>query len=263
MKISSLHNQKVLAVRKLYKSNDRKKSDLFIAEGRKEVERGFLSGFKARYVFYCSEITDSIMLEQIISDAIERPEIFDLDKAVYEKIAYRDKTEGVLALFHKKSYSLEELVPGENDIYLILESVEKPGNLGAILRTADAAGIKGIILSESKVDQYHPNVIRSSLGAVYQIPVVVTGNPQVMKWLKDNDIKSVAAALPSYNNIYGMDLRGNIAIVFGAEAEGLSEFWIKNADELFTIPMRGIVDSLNVSVSVGVAVYEALRQAQV
>jgi TrmH family RNA methyltransferase len=263
MKITSLHNQKVLAVRKLYKSNDRKKSDLFIAEGRKEVERGFVSGFKASYVFYCSEITDSIMLEQIISGSMERPEIFDLDKAVYEKIAYRDKTEGVLALFYKKTYSLEEIVPGENDIYLILESVEKPGNLGAILRTADAAGIKGIILSESKVDQYHPNVIRSSLGAVYRIPVVVTGNTQVMKWLKDYDIKSVAAALPSYNNIYTIDLRGNIAIVFGAEAEGLSEFWIKNADELFTIPMRGIVDSLNVSVSVAISVYEALRQAQV
>lgn len=263
MKITSLHNQKILAVRKLYKSNDRKKSELFIAEGRKEVERGFLSGFKAKYVFYCSEITDSDTLEYILSGAIERPEVLNLDSAVYEKIAYRDKTEGILALFYKKTFKLEQILPGENDVYLILESVEKPGNLGAILRTADAAGIKGIILSESKIDQYHPNVIRASLGAVFRIPVVVSENEPVVEWLKQNNIKSMAAALPSYNNIYGVDMKGNIAFVFGAEAEGLSEFWIKNADKLFTIPMQGIVDSLNVSVSVAIAVYEALRQARV
>lgn len=263
MKITSLHNQKVLAVRKLYKSNDRKKSDLFVAEGQKEVERGFLSGFNARYVFYCSEITNSAVVEKIVSAETKRPEILDLDRSVYEKIAYRDNTEGILALFYKKAYSLEEMVPGENDVYLILESVEKPGNLGAILRTADAAGIKGIILSESRVDQYHPNVIRASLGAVFQIPVVVSDNEKALKWLKSNNIRSLAAALPSYNSIYTVDLKGNIAFVFGSEAEGLSGFWISNADDLFTIPMRGLVDSLNVSVSVAVAVYEAVRQAQV
>ena len=260
MRITSIHNQKILALRKLYKSNERKQSEVFIAEGKKEVERGILSGFEPVSVFYSSEIIDQVELDDIVLKLKNKPELFDLSNTVYEKIAYRDNTEGILALFLKKKIELCDLNIGTSDIFLILEAIEKPGNLGAILRTADAAGIKAIIMTESKVDQYHPNVIRSSLGAVFQIPVIIASNTEVFEWLKSNEIKSLSAALPGYKNLYEMEMQGNVSLIFGAESIGLSDFWLINSNETFTIPMSGIVDSLNVSVSVAISVYEAVRQ---
>lgn len=263
MKITSVHNPKILALRKLYKSNERKNSEVFIAEGKKEVERGILSGFEAVSVYYSSDIIDKKDLESIVSKVEKNTLFSDLDRNVYEKVAYRDNTEGILAVFRKRNSILEDISVGSNDIFVILESIEKPGNLGAILRSADAAGVKAIILTESKVDQYHPNVIRSSLGAVFEIPVINSSNLKVFEWLKHNDIRIYSAALPSYKGLFDLDLSGNISLIFGAESEGLSEFWFRNSDEIFTIPMKGIVDSLNVSVSVAISLYEALRQGRV
>ncbi|MBK7095820.1 MAG: RNA methyltransferase [Saprospiraceae bacterium] len=263
MKITSIHNQKILALRKLYKSNERKHSEVFIAEGKKEVERGLMAGFEAVSVYYSSDIIDKISLENIVSKIRNKAEFTDLDKSVYEKIAYRDNTEGIIALFRKKVHVLEDISVGYNDIFVILEAIEKPGNLGAILRSSNAAGVKAIILTETKVDQYHPNVIRSSLGAVFEIPVIITSNSKVLEWLKIHNIKAYSAALPSYASIFQLDLRGNISLVFGAESDGLSDFWIKSSDEIFTIPMKGIIDSLNVSVSVAISLYEAVRQGRI
>lgn len=263
MKITSIHNQKILALRKLYKSNERKHSDVFIAEGKKEVERGIMSGFEAVSVYYSSDIIDKNTLDGIVSKVDKNTEFADLDRNVYEKVAYRDNTEGILALFRKKIDVLDGITVGSKDIFVILEAIEKPGNLGAILRSADAAGVKAIILTETKVDQYHPNVIRSSLGAVFEIPVIISSNFKVLEWLKHNNITIYSAALPSYKGLFELDLGGNVALIFGAESEGLSEFWFKNSDEIFTIPMKGIVDSLNVSVSVAITLYEALRQGSV
>jgi TrmH family RNA methyltransferase len=260
MIITSIHNQKILALRKLFKSSERKNSDVFIAEGKKEVTRGILSAYEIIGLYYSSAIIAQESLDSLLTLVHNNTEVFDIDKTVYEKLAYRDNTEGIIAVFKKKIFTLNDFLIGGDDIYLILEAIEKPGNLGAILRSADAAGIKGIILTQSKVDQFNPNVIRSSLGTVFRIPVVITSNEDVCDWLKKNNIKSFSAALPSFKDLYDLDLKGNIAMIFGSESSGLSEFWVKRSDEVYTIPMRGIVDSLNVSVSAAISVYEALRQ---
>ncbi len=259
MIISSVHNKKILQLRKLYKSRERKLSDVFVAEGVKEVERGIKSGFEVVSLYYCPDIYSRNISELLRNTSTEIP-VFELEKKVYEKVAYRDNTEGVLAVFRKKVYTLNDFVSDENSLFVVLESVEKPGNLGAVLRTADAANVNAIILTESRVDQYHPNVIRSSIGAAFTVPVVVTTNIELKQWFDTNNIGYYSAALPSYTNIYNVDMKKSIAVIFGTESQGLSSFWLKEKEKIFTIPMSGIVDSLNVSVSVAVTVYEALRQ---
>jgi TrmH family RNA methyltransferase len=261
MKITSIHNQKILVLRQLYKNNERKNSDAFLAEGKKEVLRGINSGFDVISVYYSSEILSDKEFTEIISSFINTDkELYDLDKKVYEKIAYRSDTEGIIALFKKKQFSLDEIKVANKDIFVVLEAIEKPGNLGAVLRTADAAGVKAVVLTETKVDQYHPNVIRSSLGAAFTIPVIISTNENVKAWLDVNNVNIYSAALPAYKNFYEIEMKQKTALVFGAESQGLSDFWLKNSTEIFTIPMTGIVDSLNVSVSVAIALYEAVRQ---
>ncbi len=262
IKISSVHNKKILKLRKLYKSRERKAADVFLVEGVKEVSRGMDSGFDLDSIYLCKEVfKDDI--RDFISKIINDIPIYELEKSVYTKIAYRDNTEGIIALFRKKVFSLEDFKSySGQQLFLVLESVEKPGNLGAILRTADAVGATAIILTETKVDQYHPNVIRSSIGAVFTIPVIVASNRETLQWLRKNNVKIYSAALPAYKNIYDLDLKNKIALTFGTESKGLSEFWLNNSNENYTIPMKGIVDSLNVSVSVAVSVYEVERQRQ-
>ena len=260
LKISSVHNKKILKIRKLYKSRERKAADVFLVEGVKEVSRGIASGFELDSVYFCPDIYNGD-IQDLLSNENDDVLVYELDKPVYEKVAYRDNTEGIIALFRKKIFSLDNFTSEQdNQLFIVLESVEKPGNLGAVLRTADAVGATGIILTESRVDQYHPNVIRASIGAVFTIPVIVSSNDETLEWLNENNIKIYSAALPAYKNIYDLDLTHNVALVFGTESEGLSDFWLKNSDGNFTIPMKGIVDSLNVSVSVAVSVYEVARQ---
>lgn len=260
MKITSIHNQKILALRQLYKNNERKNSEVFLAEGKKEVLRGINSGFDVIAIYYSSEILNKRDFSGIISSLKKESEIFDIDKKVYEKIAYRTDTEGVIAMFKKKQFSLEQIKVGDKDIFLVLEAIEKPGNLGAVLRTADAAGVKAIILTESKVDQYHPNVIRSSLGAAFTIPVILCSNEEAKSWFEENRVNIYSAALPAYNSLYEISMDQKTALVFGSESQGLTDFWLTNSHQNFTIPMTGIVDSLNISVSVAITVYEAVRQ---
>lgn len=260
MKITSIHNQKILVLRQLYKNNERKNSEVFLAEGKKEVLRGINSGFDVIAIYYSSEILNKKDFTGIISSLKKEPEIFDIDKKVYEKIAYRSDTEGIIAMFKKKQFSLEQIKVGDKDIFLVLEAIEKPGNLGAVLRTADAAGVKAIVLTESKVDQYHPNVIRSSLGAAFTIPVILSSNEEAKSWFEENRVNIYSAALPAYISLYEISMDQKTALVFGSESQGLSDFWLTNSHQNFTIPMTGIVDSLNISVSVAITVYEAVRQ---
>ena len=259
MRISSVHNKKILALRKLYKSRERKASGVFIAEGVKEVTRGISSDFEIQALYYSPGIFKG-GIEDIVENTHYEFPVFEVDEPVYKKIAYRDNTEGLLAVFKKKIFTIGDFEVGENSLFIVLESVEKPGNLGAVLRTADAAGVDAVILTESKVNQYHPNVIRSSIGAAFTVPVIITDNNSLLQWFKANGIKSYAAVLPAYKSLYELDARGKIAFVFGTESEGLSDFWFDNADEKYTIPMSGIVDSLNVSVSVAISIFEAKRQ---
>ncbi len=259
--ITSTHNQKIMALRKLYKSRERKKSDVFLVEGVKEVIRGIQSSFEPAAIYFCPKIISGKQWNEIYSSLPPGVEIFELEKAVYEKIAYRENTEGVLATFKKKKYRFEEIYDAKKkQIFVVLEGVEKPGNLGAILRTADAAGVDAVFLTEGKVDAYHPNVIRASLGGVFTVPVLACSNAELYTLFRRYQIRTYAAALPAYRNMFELSMKESTALIFGTESTGLLDFWIQKADATFTIPMKGIVDSLNVSVSVSVSLYEVLRQ---
>jgi TrmH family RNA methyltransferase len=264
VKITSINNKRILILRKLYKSRERKKADSFLVEGYKECIRGIRSSFEVESVYYCPDIISKEHWNNIQPLLNKNVEIIELDKNVYEKLAYRQDTEGIIALFKKKKFNLEELFRKKKKLlFVILEGVEKPGNLGAVLRTADAVGIDAIFLTETKVDQYHPNVIRASLGGVFTIPVISLSNKEVKDLLTSKKISTYAAALPSYHNMYDLDLKESIALIFGTESTGLDNFWLQNADTTYTIPMQGIVDSLNISVSVAVSIYEVVRQRMV
>jgi len=232
-------------------------------EGYLECSRGINSGFELLELMFCPGIIDEDQLSELLSRAGQNTPLFELDRKVYAKLAYRDDTQGVMALFKKPQLDLSDfrVEPGKTPLFLILEDVEKPGNLGAVLRTADAVNASGVILTgRSGTDQFNPNVIRASIGTVFSVPVVYAEENSVLEWLRSNKIMSFAAALPAYADLYSLSLNQPAAFIFGNEHKGLSMFWIQNAGVVFTLPMLGKADSLNVSVSVAVSAFEYLRQ---
>jgi len=199
----------------------------------------------------------------IFADSIGLPrtEIYYLSPALFEKIAYRGTTGGIVGIYKMKSIRLEEIKLPENPLVVVLEAVEKPGNLGAILRTCDGAGADLLIVCDPLVDFYNPNVIRSSVGTVFTNQVVSEQKEMVVNWLRQNKVQIISTFLRNdTKDLYEIDLKKSSAIVLGTEATGLSDFWAKNADSLIKIPMNGKADSLNVSNAAAVCIYEAVRQ---
>ena len=194
----------------------------------------------------------------------DRPaRVFHLSKELYAKVAYRGGTEGVIAEVRWKERSLDELLTGHNaPLIMVLESVEKPGNLGAVLRSADAAGADGVILCDPLTDLYNPNLIRASIGAIFTVPVVACTSAEAIAWLKANNIRILTAQLQDSAPYYDVDMTCGTALVMGTEATGLTDAWRQAADAHILIPMLGRLDSLNVSVSAAILLYEAVRQRQ-
>ena len=190
------------------------------------------------------------------------PQVFELSKAVYEKVAYRGGTEGVIAEVRAKYPGLEDLKLKARPLVMVLESVEKPGNLGAVLRSADAAGADAVIICDPLTDLYNPNLIRASIGAVFTVPVVCCTSAEAIAWLKAGGIRILTAQLQDSAPYYDVDMTCGTAIVMGTEATGLSDAWRRAADAHILIPMLGRLDSLNVSVSAAILLYEAVRQRQ-
>jgi len=187
----------------------------------------------------------------------------EVGKAAFARIAYREGSDGLIALAVPRNLKLNELKLSSNPLILVLESVEKPGNLGAIMRTADAAGIDAVIVCDPLTDIYNPNAIRSGVGCIFTRQVVLSTSKEAIEWLKRKKIKIYAAALTNKALIYHqMNFCGPTAIVMGTEATGLSNDWLDNSDNQIIIPMKGIADSMNVSTSAAVLVFEALRQRE-
>ena len=186
--------------------------------------------------------------------------VFDVSPEVYGKIAYRGSTEGVIAEVRTRELKLGDLKLGKNPLIVVLESVEKPGNLGAVLRSADAAGADAVIVCDPLTDLYNPNLIRSSIGGVFTVPTVACTSEEAIKWLKDNGIQILTAQLQDSSYYYDTDMKRGTAIVMGTEATGLTDVWRKAADAHILIPMLGSLDSLNVSVSAAILLFEAVRQ---
>ncbi len=241
------------------KSRERKKNGQIVIEGKKEISLAVESGIEIEKVLFCPDIIDYLSVVELLHNN-DNLECYELSKEAFSKITYRESTGGIVVVAKTPQKNLEDLEIKENSVFIILESVEKPGNLGAISRVADGAGADAIILCDSLTDIYNPNSIRSSLGCVFTTDVVSATSEEVMNWLKENDITSYAAELEASEFYHDIDLLGKIALVFGTEAHGLTYKWIEGANNRIKIPMMGVIDSLNVSTSVSVLVYEAMRQ---
>ena len=202
-------------------------------------------------------------MEKIIDEYRIKPELIEVSKDVYARIAYREKTEGLVALGKSKSHALDSLqFSTKNPLVLIAESPEKPGNVGAILRTADAAALDAVIVSNPRTDLYNPNVIRSSLGCIFTVPVGQGSNEEVLNFIKDRGFNIYTAALNAAISYNEVDFSGPTAIVVGTESTGLTSEWLDAADNNILIPMRGEIDSMNVSVSAAILIFEAVRQRE-
>ena len=241
------------------KSRARRENGLFVVEGRRELSHCLEAGFKPRSLFICPEILgrDACReLEQAGCPIVEIPAF------LYEKVAYRGRTEGVIGVMECHSHSLEDLHLKENPLVIVLESVEKPGNLGAVLRSADAAGADAVIVCDPLTDLYNPNLIRSSIGGIFTVPVAAASSEEAIRWLKERGIRILTAQLQDSLPYYDTDMRQGTAIVMGTESTGLTPLWRQAADAHIMIPMLGRLDSLNVSVSAAILLYEAVRQRQ-
>ena len=259
--ISAANNPKIKKLLALQqKAAERRRSGLFVVEGLRELQHCTEAGLEIDTVFFCPEILEnSGDAVAMLPKGVRRCEV---TAGVYDKIAYRGGTEGIVAEVRARRLRLEELQMKENPLVVVLESVEKPGNLGAVLRSADAAGVDAVIVCDPLTDIYNPNLIRSSIGAVFTVPCVACTSDECIAYLKAKGIQILTAQLQDSNLYYDTDMTCGTAIVMGTEATGLTEAWRQAATRHIRIPMLGRLDSLNVSVSAGILMFEAVRQRQ-
>lgn len=261
MLITSLQNPKVKYAASLRESRQRKKDRVLLVEGRDEIVMAIESGAKPQTLFYCAEFFGEEDHESLLKQIIQvGAEMLEVNKRVFEKIAYRENPEGWLAIFPSIQNTLDDLNLGDNPLIVVVEAVEKPGNLGAILRTSDAANVDAVVICDPKIDLGNPNVLRTSRGTLFTIPIAVTTSKETVRWLKARGIQTVAAT-PEGSTLYTeANLRQPCAIIVGTEKSGLSALWRDSADTKARVPMFGKINSLNVSVSTALFIYEAVRQ---
>lgn len=259
--ISSLHNPKIKNLLLLQqKSSERRAQNKFIAEGKRELSHCIDAGLKINSIFYCPSILGKGDNADILTKLANNITRYEVSEDVYNKLAYRENTEGILAEVFTPNQGLENLEIGPKPLIIVMESVEKPGNLGAILRSADACGADAVIVCDPLTDLYNPNLIRSSIGAIFTVPCIACSSEECIEYLKRNHIQILTAQLQDSSVYYDTDMTSGTAIVVGTESTGLSNLWRDAADKHIRIPMRGKLDSLNVSVSAAILLFEALRQ---
>lgn len=260
-KITSLQNPRVKQLVRLRERRDRDEAGLFLVEGYREIRRAMEKGLPFKEVYFSPAWflgeNEPALLEQARAAGAQ---LFELSKEAFAKVAYRERPDGLLGLAPQWKRTLADLTLGPAPFLLVCESIEKPGNLGTILRSADAAGCDAVIVCDPVTDIFNPNVVRASTGVLFSVPVVVAESTEVHAWLKARGIRT-AATTPHTDNLYTKtDLRGPLAVVMGSEQYGLSEFWMKGADILVRIPMAGQADSLNVAMATIITLFEAVRQ---
>ena len=252
--VTSAQNPKIRNLLLLQeKSKARKEQGLFVVEGRLELEHCIEAGFDIHTVFVCPEVASA-------TPACGSANVIEVPLALYEKIAMRGSTEGIVAEVRVKERRLGELELPDSPLIVVLESVEKPGNLGAVLRSADAAGADAVIVCDPLTDLWNPNLIRASIGAVFTVPMVAAPSAEVIPWLKARGIRILTAQLQDSEWYYETPMTGPTALVMGTESTGLTQAWRIAADAHIRIPMLGRLDSLNVSVSAAILLFEAVRQ---
>jgi TrmH family RNA methyltransferase len=266
-RITSLQNPRVKQLLRLRNRRDRDEAGLTIIEEPRVVRRALASGYPFREVWFCEELIAQHdpellpLLRQPRATSAGGPcEFVAVTPPVMAKVAYKDKPEGILVVARQRRHTLVGLPLSAQPLLFVLEAVEKPGNLGAILRIADGAGADGVIVCDPGTDIFNPNVLRASVGAFFTVPVVEEEAAVVRRWLRERRILSVATTPAADESYTSADLRGAVAILLGAEDSGLSAEWLEAADLRVRIPMRGEVDSLNVGIAAALVAYEAVRQ---
>ena len=257
--ITSPHNPLIKQLVQLKdKSRERKKSGQFVIEGQRELSLAMEGSYQIETLLFCPELIS--LNDSAIQLSNGSTEIIEISKEVYQKLAHRETTEGILAVAKSKAHDLSNLKLKTNPLILVAEAPEKPGNIGALLRTADAAGLDAVILANPKTDLYNPNIIRSSVGCVFTNQIATGTTLDIIAYLKANNIHIYCAELNASVNYDTMDYRRASAIVVGTEDVGLSHDWLESATQNIIIPMRGKIDSMNVSVAAGILIFEATRQ---
>ena len=291
--ITSAQNPKIKNLLLLQeKSKARREQGLFVVEGARELSHCLEAGYTLRTLFVCPEITGTSALDSagiyfsgrcpknqipapsflrhpthadvpvIPSEASVSPLVIELPEQLYRKVAYRESTEGILAEVEYKTLGLKDLQLPENPLIMVLESVEKPGNLGAVLRSADAAKADAVLICDPLTDLYNPNLIRASIGAIFTVPTVAVSSEEAIAFLQARDIQILTAQLQDSSLYYDVDMKRGTALVMGTESTGLTPLWRRAATSHIRIPMLGRLDSLNVSVSAAILLFEAVRQRQ-
>ena len=257
MQITSLQNARIKYLVKLREDKRQRQQDgLMLVEGWDEINLALSAGYLPRMLVTCPELITRTM------DAGEG-ERLTVSRSVFDKISFRDNPDGWMGAFPTPHRTLQDLRLGSDPLVIVAESVEKPGNLGAILRTADAAGVTALLVCDPRVDLYSPNVVRASRGTLFSVPAVETRSDEAMRFLRAQGLRIVASTPAAQQPYTREDLRGPLAIAVGTEDEGLTEFWLDQADAKVLIPMIGKVNSLNVSIAAALIVYEAVRQRTV
>ena len=263
MEITSTQNPQIKRLLALQqKSAERRKSGLFVVEGQRELMHCLEAGYEVEQLFVCGRLAPSLQERGLGGESFPslQERGVEVSPSLYERIAYRGSTEGVIAVVKAKERKLADLQLSACPLIVVLERVEKPGNLGAILRSADAAGADAVIVCDPLTDLYNPNLIRASIGAIFTVPCVACTSAECIDFLKTNGIQILTAQLQDSRPYYDTDMHKGTAIVMGTEATGLTDQWREAADAHILIPMLGRLDSLNVSVSSAILLYEAVRQ---
>lgn len=230
-------------------------------EGVREIGLAIKGGFEIGEIYFCAELFDAEQISGFLKNLDKQPEITELSQDVYNKVAYRGSTEGLIALVKSKNTSLENLqLESKTPLILVAEAPEKPGNIGALFRTADAANIDAVLIANPKTDLFNPNIIRSSVGCVFSNKIATGTTSEIIQFLKNKNIAIYAAALQASKIYTTIDFTAPSAIVVGTEATGLSQEWLENSKQNIIIPMQGEIDSMNVSVAAGILIFEAKRQ---
>ena len=236
------------------KAKARKQSGSFLIEGMREIELAIKGNYDIETILFLPELVSNNQITKLTDNPIE------ITKEVYQKLAYRDTTEGILAVAKTKSLQLADLKLSENPLILVMESIEKPGKIGAVLRTCDAAKIDAVIIANPKTDLYNPNIVRSSVGCLFTNQIATGSTEEVIDYLMQKNINFYSATLQNSTSYHTQNYTLPTALVVGTEATGLSELWRKKANQNIIIPMQGEIDSMNVSVAAAILIFEAKRQ---
>lgn len=263
--LSSVQNPRIKQLVKLRDRSEREKTGLFLIEGYRELLRAVDSKHAIDTLFFCPELflgsNEQALIRRMANAGAE---IISCSEAVFKKISYRDRPDGLIGLAKQKHLSLQDLdqlLVGKKAPFLIIaEAIEKPGNLGTILRSSDAVGLDGLIVCDRCTDIHNPNVVRASVGTLFTVPVVEAKGEETFRWLRANNIKIVAATPSADVAFTNADFTGPLAIAVGTEQLGLSKLWMEEADIQVRIPMNGVADSLNVAMATTLLLYEVLRQ---